>query len=65
MIIPLLKYAKERGIRSQINSNLTLDISRYEKLLPYLDVMHISFNYLNADDFHQVGFANSGRPAEA
>ncbi|WP_179032023.1 radical SAM/CxCxxxxC motif protein YfkAB [Paenibacillus kribbensis] len=62
VIVPLLKYAKERGIRSQINSNLTLDIRRYEKMLPYLDVMHISFNYLNADDFYEVGFANTGRP---
>jgi len=60
MIVPLLKYAKERGIRSQINSNLTMPLSRYEKLLPYLDVMHISFNYVNGDDFHEVGFANSG-----
>ncbi|MBJ8193174.1 radical SAM protein, partial [Bacillus cereus] len=34
VIVPLLKYAKERGIRSQINSNLTLDIRRYEKMLP-------------------------------
>lgn len=63
VIVPLLKYAKERGIRSQINSNLTLDIGRFEKMLPYLDVMHISFNYMNADDFHEVGFANSRRPA--
>ena len=62
VIVPLLKYAKERGIRTQINSNLTLDISRYEKILPYLDVMHISFNYLNGDDFYEVGFANSARP---
>ncbi|WP_409345256.1 radical SAM/CxCxxxxC motif protein YfkAB [Paenibacillus sp. MBLB4367] len=61
-IVPLLKYARERGVRSQINSNITLDLARYELLLPYLDVMHISFNYLTADDFHQVGFANSGRP---
>lgn len=61
-IVPLLKYAKERGIRSQINSNLTLDYSRYEKLLPYLDVMHISFNYTSVHDFHEVGFANSGHP---
>ncbi|WP_419886210.1 radical SAM/CxCxxxxC motif protein YfkAB [Paenibacillus sp. B-A-8] len=60
VIVPLLKYAKERGIRSQINSNLTMPYSRYEKLLPYLDVMHISFNYVNGDDFHEVGFANSG-----
>ncbi|MGG3307210.1 radical SAM/CxCxxxxC motif protein YfkAB [Paenibacillus lautus] len=61
VIVPLLKYAKERGIRTQINSNLTLDMSRYEKMLPYLDVMHISFNYLNGDDFYEVGFANSAR----
>jgi radical SAM/CxCxxxxC motif protein YfkAB len=47
VIVPLLKYAKERGIRTQINSNLTLDIS---------------FNYLNGDDFYEVGFANSARP---
>lgn len=59
-IIPLLQYAKERGIRSQINSNLTLDYERYEKLLPYLDVMHISFNYKDETDFHEVGFARSG-----
>lgn len=61
-IVPLLKYARERGVRTQINSNITLDLARYELLLPYLDVMHISFNYLNADDFHEVGFANAGRP---
>ncbi|MCS7463643.1 radical SAM/CxCxxxxC motif protein YfkAB [Paenibacillus doosanensis] len=60
-IVPVLKYARERGVRSQINSNLTLSLSRYELLAPYLDVMHISFNYLNADDFHQVGFVRSGR----
>ncbi|NOU69504.1 radical SAM/CxCxxxxC motif protein YfkAB [Paenibacillus sp. LMG 31461] len=60
-MLPILKYARERGIRTQINSNLTLDLERYELLAPYLDVMHISFNYLNADDFHQVGFVNSQR----
>ncbi|WP_141336374.1 radical SAM/CxCxxxxC motif protein YfkAB [Paenibacillus sp. tmac-D7] len=60
-IVPLLKYARERGVRSQINSNLTLDISRYEALAPYLDVMHISFNYLNVDDFYEVGFVRSER----
>lgn len=60
VIVPLLQYAKARGIRSQINSNLTLDYERYEKLLPYLDVMHISFNYTSERDFHEVGFARSG-----
>lgn len=60
-IVPILKYARERGIRSQINSNLTLPISRYEMVAPYLDVMHISFNYTSAADFHRVGFVHSGR----
>lgn len=60
-ILPLLKYAKDRGIATQINSNVTLDLSRYERLAPYLDVLHISFNYLDADDFHQIGFAHTGR----
>ncbi|MGN7454646.1 radical SAM/CxCxxxxC motif protein YfkAB [Paenibacillus pasadenensis] len=59
-IVPLLKYARSRGIRSQLNSNVTLDYSRYELIAPYLDVMHISFNYTSADDFHEVGFARSG-----
>ncbi len=58
-IVPLLKYARDRGVRSQINSNITLDLSRYEEMAPYLDVMHISFNYLNGDDFHEIGFAGS------
>jgi radical SAM/CxCxxxxC motif protein YfkAB len=61
-IVPILQYARDRGIRTQINSNLTLDLSRYEMIAPYLDVMHISFNYLNVDDFHQVGFANASHP---
>lgn len=58
-IVPLLRYARERGVRSQINSNLTLDLARYEQIAPFLDVMHISFNYTGLDDFHQIGFANS------
>ncbi|AZN40210.1 radical SAM/CxCxxxxC motif protein YfkAB [Paenibacillus albus] len=61
-IIPLLKYARSRGLSSQINSNITLDYSRYEEIAPYLDVMHISFNYTNSDDFHEIGFAKSGHP---
>lgn len=62
-IIPLLRYAKERRIKSQLNSNITLDLERYEEIAPYLDVLHISYNYQNADDFHRVGFARSDRPA--
>ncbi|MBB3108291.1 radical SAM/CxCxxxxC motif protein YfkAB [Paenibacillus phyllosphaerae] len=61
-IIPLLKYARSRGVRSQINSNVTLDYSRYEAIAPYLDVMHVSFNYTTAADFHEIGFAKSNHP---
>lgn len=58
-IIPLLKYARSRGIRSQLNSNVTLDYGRYEAIAPYLDVMHISYNYTCAQDFHEVGFVHT------
>lgn len=61
ILLPLLQYARARGIRTQLNSNVTMDYERYEWIAPYLDVMHISFNYMQAEDFHQVGFARTGR----
>ncbi|MBB6672341.1 radical SAM/CxCxxxxC motif protein YfkAB [Cohnella nanjingensis] len=61
VLLPLLRYARSRGIRTQLNSNVTLDYARYELIAPYLDVMHISFNYTEAADFHGVGFARTGR----
>lgn len=60
-ILPLLRYAVERGLRTQINSNLTLPFSRYEAILPYIDVMHISWNYTSAEDFHQIVYARSAQ----
>lgn len=56
-VVPLLRYAHERGVRTQINSNLTLDLKRYEAIIPYLDVLHISHNYGSFDDFAEIGFA--------
>ncbi|RXJ00336.1 radical SAM/CxCxxxxC motif protein YfkAB [Anaerobacillus alkaliphilus] len=56
-VVPLLKYAHERGVRTQINSNLTLELSRYQKIVPYLDVLHISHNYGSVEDFVDIGFA--------
>ncbi|WP_035344354.1 radical SAM/CxCxxxxC motif protein YfkAB [Halalkalibacter hemicellulosilyticus] len=56
-VVPLLKYAHDRGVRTQINSNLTLDLKRYKKIIPYLDVLHISYNYGSVDDFASIGFA--------
>ncbi|MCT8136833.1 radical SAM/CxCxxxxC motif protein YfkAB [Anaerobacillus sp. CMMVII] len=56
-VVPLLKYAHQRGVRTQINSNLTLELSRYQKIVPYLDVLHISHNYGSVEDFAEIGFA--------
>ncbi|WP_372636672.1 radical SAM/CxCxxxxC motif protein YfkAB [Cohnella sp.] len=61
VLLPVLKYARERGIRTQLNSNVTMDFERYELIASDLDVMHISFNYTQAEDFHRVGFARTGR----
>lgn len=60
-VLPLLQYAHERGVRTQINSNLTLDTERYLKIAPYLDVLHISHNWGTPDEFIDIGFANALR----
>lgn len=60
-VLPLLKYAHDRGIYTQMNSNLTLDLSRYEKIIPYLDVLHISHNWGTERDFVEGGFAMMDR----
>jgi len=60
-VVPLLKYASERGVRTQINSNLTLDIERYAPIIPYLDVLHISHNWGTEEDFIEGGFARMER----
>ena len=44
-----------------LNSNLTLDLERYEPIIPYLDVLHISHNWGTEDDFIEGGFANMER----
>ncbi|MTT31963.1 radical SAM/CxCxxxxC motif protein YfkAB [Terrilactibacillus sp. BCM23-1] len=66
VVVPLLKYAHERGCRTQINSNLTLDRKRYDLIIPYLDVLHISYNYGSIEDFCDIGFAvMDKKPAKA
>jgi radical SAM/CxCxxxxC motif protein YfkAB len=60
-VVPILKYVHERGIRTQINSNLTLDLARYELIVPFLDVLHISHNWGTVDDFVEGGFARMER----
>lgn len=56
-VLPLLKYASERGVYTQINSNLTLPVEKYESIIPYLDVLHISHNWGTMDEFIDGGFA--------
>ncbi|MFZ7944638.1 MULTISPECIES: radical SAM/CxCxxxxC motif protein YfkAB [Bacillaceae] len=60
-VFPILKYAHERGVRTQINSNLTLELARYELIVPYLDVLHISHNWGTVNDFVEGGFARMER----
>ncbi|KHD85956.1 radical SAM/CxCxxxxC motif protein YfkAB [Bacillus ginsengihumi] len=57
-VLPLLKYAHERGIRTQINSNLTMNLEKYVLIAPYLDVLHISHNWGTVEDYIEGGFAN-------
>ncbi|MBM7580709.1 radical SAM/CxCxxxxC motif protein YfkAB [Jeotgalibacillus terrae] len=65
-VLPLMKYAHERGVRTQMNSNLTIDLKRYEPIIPYLDVLHISHNWGTVDEFIHTGFARMDRkPSEA
>jgi len=61
-VIPILQYARGRGVLTQLNSNLTLDYRLYERIAPHLDVLHMSYNYLSADDFYEIGFARAGHP---
>lgn len=60
-VLPLLQYAHERGVRTQINSNLTMPFERYELIAPFVDVLHISHNWGTVDDFIDGGFANMER----
>jgi radical SAM/CxCxxxxC motif protein YfkAB len=60
-VLPLLEYAHNRGVRTQMNSNLTLDLERYEEIIPYLDVLHISHNWGTIDEFIDIGFAMMDR----
>ncbi|MGD7046087.1 radical SAM/CxCxxxxC motif protein YfkAB [Jeotgalibacillus proteolyticus] len=60
-VAPILKYAHERGVKTQINSNLTVDLEKYDPIIPYLDVLHISHNWGTVDEFIDTGFAMMDR----
>lgn len=55
-VLPLLQYAHSKGIKTQVNSNLTMPLERYEVIAPYLDVLHISHNWGTVEDFAEGGF---------
>ncbi|MCM3590728.1 radical SAM/CxCxxxxC motif protein YfkAB [Brevibacillus borstelensis] len=59
IILPLLRYATDRGLRTQINSNLSMPFSRYEMILPYIDVMHMSWNWATPEEFRTIVYAKS------
>ncbi|MFF5994555.1 radical SAM/CxCxxxxC motif protein YfkAB [Lysinibacillus sp. KU-BSD001] len=56
-VLPILQYAHSRGVRTQMNSNLTIDGERYMQIAPYLDVLHISHNWGTVEEFVETGFA--------
>ncbi|WP_407692004.1 radical SAM/CxCxxxxC motif protein YfkAB [Radiobacillus deserti] len=60
-VLPLLRYAHQRGVKTQMNSNLTLPYNRYEEIIPFLDVLHISHNWGTTEEFVETGFANMER----
>lgn len=65
VLLPLLQYAKGRGLKTQVNTNLTLPLERYRRFVPYVDVLHISYNYTDAADFARVAYAHAAhRPAD-
>jgi len=59
VVVPLLKYAKGRGLRTQINTNLTQPLARYEAFAELVDVLHISYNYPDAAEFARIAYARA------
>lgn len=59
VMLPILRYAADRGLRTQINSNMSMPFSRYELILPYIDVMHISWNWSTPEEFHDIVYAKA------
>lgn len=59
VVKPLLAYAKSRGLRTQVNTNLTLPFDRYESFAELVDVMHISYNAVDAEAFARIVYAKA------
>lgn len=50
-VAPLLRYARGRGVATQVNTNLTYGLERYLPLEGLVDVLHISWNWADAAHF--------------
>lgn len=57
-VLPLLRYARERGVSTQVNTNLTYDLERYQMIAPWVDLFHISWNYTGVQDFHRIAWGH-------
>jgi radical SAM/CxCxxxxC motif protein YfkAB len=57
-LLPLLRYCRSRGVYTQVNTNLTYDLKRYQQMAPYIDVLHISWNYTSPKDFHRIAWGH-------
>lgn len=59
VVVPLLRYAKSRGLRTQVNTNLTLPLERYHRFVEWVDVLHISYNYPRPEEFARIAYAHA------
>lgn len=57
-VLPILQYAKRRGLSTQLNTNLTYDLERYKLIAPYVDILHITWNYPSLEAFHAIAWAH-------
>jgi len=53
-VIPLLQYARARGLQTQVNTHLTYPLERYQRLAPWVSVFHMTWNYRDVDDFARL-----------
>lgn len=53
-LVPLLRYAKDRGLATQVNTNLTYEPDRYRLMAGLVDVLHISWNWHDPAEFSRV-----------
>lgn len=49
-VIPLLQYARRRGLHTQVNTHLTHPLERYRRMAPWVSVFHMTWNYRHAGD---------------